>query len=263
MVRIFGVTGFYHRYFSHRTYKTSRSFQFVLASGATCVQKGPLWWSANHRHHHGTAICTAICTRPGCRASSGRTSAGSWARLHETDIEKVPDLARYPELRWLNTWHLVPAVTLAVLFLIGGIPGLIWGFFVSTVLCWHATFIINSLTHMFGRRRYMTRDDSRNSLILALITLGEGWHNNHHYYQSSTRQGFFWWEIDLSYYVLGSRRSWVSSGTCASRHRTSWPVDSARRRSHRTGPSSSRQTVHRAVSGSGVGCAARRAGGSL
>ena len=122
---------------------------------------------------------------------------------HDTNLEGVPDLVKYPELRWLDTYHLVPGVTMGVLcYLIGGFPVLVWGFIVSTVINWHVTFMINSLTHMFGRRRYPTKDDSRNSFILALLTLGEGWHNNHHYYQASTRQGFFWWEIDITYYGL-------------------------------------------------------------
>ncbi|MGE3841468.1 MAG: acyl-CoA desaturase [Vicinamibacterales bacterium] len=204
-IRVFGITGGYHRYFSHRTYKTSRVFQFVLAwIGTSAVQKGVLWWSAHHRHHH------RFSDLPGDLHSPG-LSGFVWAHIgwilatdyERTEIERVPDLAKYPELVWINNWHLVPPIALAVgLFLAGGWSWLVWGFFFSTVLCWHATFVINSLTHMFGRRRYATKDDSRNSLLLALITMGEGWHNNHHYYQSSTRQGFFWWEIDLSYYVL-------------------------------------------------------------
>ena len=204
-IRVFGITGGYHRYFSHRTYKTSRAFQFVLAwLGAASVQKGPLWWSAHHRHHH------RYSDQPGDLHSPG-LQGFLWAHVgwivaeqnDATDMKAIPDFAKYPELRWLNRWHLVPGITLAVaLFLMGGLPWLVWGFFVSTVACWHATFMINSLTHMFGRRRYATKDDSRNSLFFALVTFGEGWHNNHHYYQSSTRQGFFWWEIDLSYYVL-------------------------------------------------------------
>jgi stearoyl-CoA desaturase (delta-9 desaturase) len=205
LIRVFGITGGFHRYFSHRSYKTSRAFQFVLAwIGSSAVQKGVLWWSAHHRHHHRYSDLHGDLHSPGLQgflwAHIGWILAPDYER---TEIERVPDLARYPELVWLNRWHLVPPIALAVgLFLVGGLPWLLWGFFLSTVLCWHATFVINSLTHMFGRRRYVTKDDSRNSMILALITMGEGWHNNHHYYQSSTRQGFFWWEIDLSYYIL-------------------------------------------------------------
>jgi stearoyl-CoA desaturase (delta-9 desaturase) len=205
LVRMFAMTAFYHRYFSHRTFKTSRAFQFVMAVwGTTALQKGPLWWAAHHRHHHRYSDQHGDVHSPGLQgfiwAHFGWIMADDW---HATDHRRVPDLARYPELRWLNSWHAVPGIALAVaLFLAGGFPWLVWGFFVSTVLNWHITFTINSLTHMFGRRRYVTKDDSRNSLILAILTLGEGWHNNHHYYQSSTRQGFFWWEIDITYYVL-------------------------------------------------------------
>jgi stearoyl-CoA desaturase (delta-9 desaturase) len=121
----------------------------------------------------------------------------------DTDMSKVKDLARFPELVWLNTYYYVPAIATAVgLFLAGGWWALYWGFFVSTTLLWHGTFTINSLTHVFGSKRYVTTDNSRNNLWLALITLGEGWHNNHHYYQRATNQGFFWWEIDVTYYVL-------------------------------------------------------------
>jgi stearoyl-CoA desaturase (delta-9 desaturase) len=204
-LRIFGITGGYHRYFSHRTYKTSRAFQFVLALlGASSMQKGPLWWSAHHRRHHRHS------DQEGDLHSPGRQGF-FWAHVgwilstdhEETELQRVPDLAKYPELRWLDQYHAVPGVALAVgLYLWGGASALVWGFFVSTVLCWHCTFMINSLTHMFGRRVYETKDDSRNSFLLAILTLGEGWHNNHHYWQSSTRNGFEWWQFDPTYYVL-------------------------------------------------------------
>jgi stearoyl-CoA desaturase (delta-9 desaturase) len=205
LVRMFALTGFYHRYFSHRSFKTSRAFQFVMAVwGLTCVQKGPLWWAANHRHHHKHSDQHGDVHSPGLQgfiwAHMGWIMGDEW---HETNLEGVPDLVKYPELRWLDTYHLVPGVAMGVLcYLIGGFPVLVWGFIVSTVINWHVTFTINSLTHMFGRRRYPTKDDSRNSFVLAILTLGEGWHNNHHYYQASTRQGFFWWEIDITYYLL-------------------------------------------------------------
>lgn len=204
-VRMFGITAGYHRYFAHRSYKTSRVFQFVLAIlGLLAVQKGPLWWAAHHRDHH------RFSDQPG-DPHSPKLDGFFWAHIgwilttdyDETNWDRVADLARFPELRWLNKYHLVPGIALAVgLFLAGGAPALVWGFFMSTVITWHATFSINSVTHLFGARRYATEDDSRNSFLLALATLGEGWHNNHHYYMSSTRQGFFWWEIDVSYYVL-------------------------------------------------------------
>ncbi len=204
-VRMFGVTGAYHRYFSHRTYKTSRPFQLVLALLAmTSVQKGVLWWAAHHRHHH------RMSDQPGDTHSV--LQDGFWwshvgwilaPQNHDTDYDRVKDLARYPELRFLDRFYYLPAIALAVaLFAVGGTWALYWGFFVSTTLLWHGTFTINSLTHVFGNKRYVTTDNSRNNLWLALITLGEGWHNNHHYYQRATNQGFFWWEIDVTFYVL-------------------------------------------------------------
>lgn len=204
-IRMFLVTGVYHRYFSHRTYKTSRWFQFVLAlASETTMQKGVLWWAAHHRRHHKYSDLEGDVHSP-------VLDGFMWSHLgwimatetEDTDYGAIKDFSRYPELRWLNAWHWVPGVALAVaLFLAGGAHALVWGFFVSTVALWHGTFTINSLSHVFGRRRYATTDDSRNNFVLALITLGEGWHNNHHYYQSSTRQGFKWWEIDITYYTL-------------------------------------------------------------
>jgi stearoyl-CoA desaturase (Delta-9 desaturase) len=204
-VRMFGVTGGYHRYFSHRTYRTSRAFQFVLAVLAqTSIQKGALWWAAHHRDHH--KYSDTAKDPHSFRNYGFWYSHVGWILSRETedtDYSKISDLARYPELRWLNKWHVVPGVALAVaLYFIGGPSALVWGFFVSTSLLWHGTFTINSLSHMFGKRRYTTTDDSKNNPILAIVTMGEGWHNNHHYYPRSVRQGFFWWEIDMSYYVL-------------------------------------------------------------
>lgn len=203
--RMFFVTSGYHRYFAHRSFKTSRVFQFLLAfGGSTAAQKGVLWWAAHHRNHH------KFSDQPGDLHSP--VQDGFWwshvgwildRQYKATETDRIRDFARYPELRWLDRYHLVPPVMLALaLFAIGGWSLLVWGFFVSTVLLWHGTFTINSLAHVFGRRRYETTDDSRNSLILALITMGEGWHNNHHYYQRSASQGFRWYEIDMSYIIL-------------------------------------------------------------
>ena len=133
-----------------------------------------------------------------------------------TDYRRIHDFARFPELRWLNRFDVIVPVVLAVmLYFVGhllhhaapslGVTGwqlVVWGFVVSTIMLFHATASINSLAHLIGRRRYDTGDDSRNNFILALITLGEGWHNNHHKFRSCTRQGFYWWEIDLTYYAL-------------------------------------------------------------
>lgn len=204
-VRMFGVTAGYHRYFSHRTYRTSRAFQFVLAFLAqTSVQKGVLWWAAHHREHHKHSDTPKD---PHSFRDYGfwYSHVGwflSW-QTHDTDYSKITDMARYPELRWLNRWYQVPVLVFALgLYWIGGPFALVWGFFVSTTLLWHGTFTINSLSHMVGTRRYATTDDSKNNPVLALVTMGEGWHNNHHYYPRSVRQGFFWWEYDLTFYVL-------------------------------------------------------------
>ena len=203
--RMFAVTIGYHRYFSHRAFKTSRFVQFWLAFFAeTSAQKGVLWWAAHHRDHHKYSDQPSDIHSPKQHglwwAHVGWILSRKW---DATKYERVPDLARYPELVWLSRYHLVPPIVLAlVLYLAGGVPVLVWGFVVSTVALWHGTFTINSLTHVFGRRRYVTTDDSRNHWLLALITCGEGWHNNHHYYQSTANQGFFWWEFDPSFYVI-------------------------------------------------------------
>jgi stearoyl-CoA desaturase (delta-9 desaturase) len=204
-LRMFGITAGYHRYFAHRAYKTSRVFQFVLAwLGCSAMQKGPLWWAAHHREHHRHSDTPRDPHSP--YETTFWWSHVGWVLSSEhveTPWEEIPDWSQYPELRWLDRNHWVPGLTLAVLcWLIGGTSGLVWGFVLSTILAYHATFTINSLSHLFGNRRYATADDSRNNFLLALITLGEGWHNNHHHYQSSANQGFFWWEIDLSYSAL-------------------------------------------------------------
>jgi stearoyl-CoA desaturase (Delta-9 desaturase) len=204
-VRMFGVTGGYHRYFSHRTFRTSRVFQFLLAFLAqTSAQKGVIWWASHHRLHHKKSDLPGDVHSPVLDGFWWSHVGWIVSREHEaTDLSRVQDLARYPELMWLNKYHLVPPTVLAVaIYLVGGTPALMWGFFVSTVVLWHSTFTINSLSHVFGKRRYATTDDSRNNWLLALITMGEGWHNNHHHYQRSANQGFFWWEVDLTYYVL-------------------------------------------------------------
>jgi stearoyl-CoA desaturase (delta-9 desaturase) len=204
-VRMFGITAGYHRYFAHRAYKTSRVGQFVLAwLGCSAVQKGPLWWAAHHRDHHRYSDTPADPHSP--HQTSFWWSHVGWVLAKDreyTPWEQIRDWSVHPELRWLDRWHLIPGLVLALLcWLCAGWAGLFWGFVISTVLVYHATFSINSLSHLIGRRRYATDDESRNNLFLALITLGEGWHNNHHHYQSSANQGFFWWEIDISYSII-------------------------------------------------------------
>ena len=217
-VRLFAITGFYHRYFSHRAFKTSRLGQFAFGIlGATAVQRGPLWWAAHHRKHHQYSDRKEDIHSP--HQHGLYWSHMGWFTLkanNNTDNQVVSDLERFPELRVLDRFDgIIPLLFAFGLYGLGvlveqvapslhtnGPQMLIWGFFVSTVLLYHATYTINSLTHWVGSKRYETYDKSGNSLILALITLGEGWHNNHHHYPSSARQGFFWWEIDLTYYGL-------------------------------------------------------------
>ncbi len=205
VLRMWGITAGYHRYFAHRAYKTSRWFQFVLACvGASSLQKGPLWWAGLHRMHHRWSDTPRDIHSP--RQRGFLYSHVGWITSPDhdgTDLALIPDFARYAELRWIDRFHWVPfAVLTAVCFAIDGARGVVWGAGVSTVLGWHGTFFINSLAHVWGSRRYETTDTSRNNPVLALITLGEGWHNNHHHYMNSAKQGFFWWEVDVSYYTL-------------------------------------------------------------
>lgn len=204
-LRMFGVTAGYHRYFSHRAYATSRVFQFILAVLAqSSAQKSVLWWAAKHRHHHLHSDTAHDVHSPRHKGFVYSHLGWIFYRQHDaTDLVKVSDLAAYPELMWLHRLELLPAFVLAgVCFLIAGWSGLVVGFLWSTVLVYHATFCINSLAHVHGRRRYVTGDDSRNNWLLAFFTMGEGWHNNHHAYQASARQGFYWYEIDFTYYIL-------------------------------------------------------------
>ena len=217
-IRMFAITGFYHRYFSHNAFKANRFWQFVFAViGNSSVQRGPLWWAAHHRHHHRYADTEEDIHSPSRHGFiwshiGWLTSPANFP----TKMQYVKDWAKYPELRWINRFDIVIPALLAVTLFWGGnllqdyAPGLgtngpqllIWGFFISSVVLFHGTVTINSFDHMIGSRRYDTPDTSRNNAILALMTLGEGWHNNHHHYAISARQGFYWWEIDITYYLL-------------------------------------------------------------
>lgn len=217
-LRMFAITGFYHRYFSHKAFRTSRLMQFVFALlGASAAQRGPLWWASHHRHHHAHADRETDVHSP--HQHGLLWSHMGWFLAREnfpTRVAQVPDLARYPELRFLDRFDVLVPVLLALgLYGAGewlaaawpalGTDGpmlLVWGFCISTVVLYHATFFVNSMAHRLGSRRYAVRDTSRNNLWLALLTFGEGWHNNHHRYPGSARQGFYWWEIDLTYYGL-------------------------------------------------------------
>ena len=205
LLRIFAISAGYHRYFAHRSFRTSRVFQFVLAFLAqTSAQRGVLWWAAHHRRHHKYSDTALDAHSPVLRGFLYAHLGWIFVPCNlVTDHEAVRDLARYPELRWLDRRPFLPATLLAITaWLIAGWPGVIVGFCWSTVAVWHATFSINSLAHLFGRRRYITGDQSRNNWFLALLTMGEGWHNNHHAYQASARLGFRWWECDPTYYIL-------------------------------------------------------------
>jgi len=204
IVRMFFITAGYHRYFSHRSFRAPRVVQALLAfGGTTAVQKGPLWWAANHRAHHrysDTELDAHTPLRGFLHSHMGWIMSD---RHTATDMNAVKDLARFPELRFLERFDWIGGWVLGVTsYLIAGWSGLVVGFFASTVLLWHGTFTVNSLAHVMGRRRYATTDTSRNSVLVALITGGEGWHNNHHHYPTSCRQGFFWWEVDPTWYVL-------------------------------------------------------------
>jgi stearoyl-CoA desaturase (delta-9 desaturase) len=205
VLRMWAITAGYHRYFAHRSYKTSRAFQLVLAFlGTTAMQNGPLWWASWHRRHHKHSD-TALDTHSPAFGGFWHSHVGWFLDgSHDSpDLCNVKDLARYPELRFLERHKWLPIVAYAVMcFAVGGAPGLVWGFVVSTIAVLHATALINSLAHVWGSRRFDTPDDSRNNALLAIITLGEGWHNNHHDQMNVTRQGVRWWEIDLSYYSL-------------------------------------------------------------
>ncbi|MBA3709121.1 MAG: fatty acid desaturase, partial [Planctomycetes bacterium] len=217
VLRMHAITGWYHRYFSHRTFKTNRFWQFVWAAiGNSSSQRGPLWWAAHHRHHHRYSDEPEDIHSPKQRGFWWSHMAWFLTKTNfRSNMEMVPDLAKFPELVWLDRFDsLMPIILGFSCFGLGvalqhwapglgtsGAQMLVWGFVISTVVTAHATFTINSLSHVFGSRRYETSDTSRNNLLLALLTLGEGWHNNHHHYQSTVRQGFRWYEIDVTWYL--------------------------------------------------------------
>jgi stearoyl-CoA desaturase (delta-9 desaturase) len=203
-IRMFGITAGFHRYFSHRAFKAKRWFQFVLGLlGSLSVQRSVLWWSGHHVDHHKYSDTEKDIHSP---KKGFIWSHVMWMLVPDYDATPERQLrafGKYPEIMWLHRYWLPLCVGYAALFFfLGGWSWLYWGFFVSTVFTWHGTFTINSLSHVWGSRRYKTSDTSRNNLWLSLITFGEGWHNNHHHYPSTANQGFFWWEIDVSYYVL-------------------------------------------------------------
>jgi stearoyl-CoA desaturase (Delta-9 desaturase) len=209
--RMFAVTAGYHRYFSHRSYRMNRFWQFCMAFLAeSSAQKGVLWWAAHHRYHHQHSDKDTDIHSPR-RHGFWRSHVG-WIISHdydEYDPKLIQDYGKFPELRFINSYNWIPPLALAVgVLALGGWPLFFWGFLPSTVLLYHGTFTINSLAHIWGSRRFETEDDSRNNFFLSLVTLGEGWHNNHHHYMHACRQGLYWWEIDITYYLL-TMLSWV------------------------------------------------------
>ena len=217
-IRMFAITGFYHRYFSHKTFRTSRFVQCLFAMiGATAVQRGPLWWAAHHRGHHMHSDTTEDKHSP--KEHGFIWSHMGWFLTKSnfvTNTKLIRELIRFPELRIIDRFDLLMPLALSIsLWVVGyyleqyepslhtnGFQLFIWGFSVSTIMLYHATFLVNSVAHQWGKKRYETKDTSRNNFIIAILTFGEGWHNNHHHYPGSARQGFYWWEIDLTYYVL-------------------------------------------------------------
>ena len=219
IVRVFALTAGFHRYFSHRSFKTSRFFQFVLAwVGTSSAQMGPMWWAAHHRHHHQYSDTENDVHSPVAKdifwAHIGWVLC--WKKYGDIRKERVQDLYKFPELRFIDKWHVLPAISLGIsLYLIGNylnasFPGLgtsgwqlvMWGFFLSTTLVYHVTFCVNSVTHIVGNKRFNNMDESRNNWLVAFLTFGEGWHNNHHRYPMSARQGMYWWEFDLTFLIL-------------------------------------------------------------
>ncbi len=217
-VRVFALTAGFHRYFSHRSFKTSRFFQFIMAwVGTSAAQMGPMWWAAHHRHHHQHSDTEEDVHSPIAKDIFWAHVGWVLCRTYGgTKTERVQDLYKFPELRFIDRLHALPAISLGLaLYYIGQqlnfyYPGLgtsgwqlvMWGFFLSTALVYHVTFCVNSVTHIIGNKRFKNSDESRNNFWIAFLTFGEGWHNNHHRYPLSARQGMYWWEFDLSYLLL-------------------------------------------------------------
>ncbi len=207
-IRAIGLTLAFHRYFAHRAFHMNRAARFVWALvGTAAMQKGPLWWAGHHVSHHRYADRDGDPHSP---AISGLYYAHIGWFLNDARHDTlgptnpvVRDFSKAPEIAWLDRYYPVPPLVLAVvLFLIGGLPLLVWGFCVPTMTLAHATFAINTVNHLFGSRRFDTPDQSRNNVFTALFAAGEGWHNNHHRYQRAARNGFYWWEFDPTWYVI-------------------------------------------------------------
>ena len=204
LLGMFFITAGYHRYFAHRSFRTSRPVQLLLALGAvSTVQHGVLWWAGHHRQHHRHSDGP---DDPHSPSHGWLWSHMGWFlcdRYDAAPLDRVRDLARFPELRWLERWYFLPPLAVGLTFAAaGGLRLAVGGYLLGVVLLHHATFAINSLAHLWGSRPFATGDGSRNNALLALLTFGEGWHNNHHHAPGSARQGFRWWQVDLTFYLL-------------------------------------------------------------
>lgn len=215
--QIFGITTGFHRLLAHQAFKTSRVFRFLLAGlGVLAGQNGPLWWVSHHRQHHGHADADGDTHSPRGSFFWGHMGWLFSPRCIPYRHELVRDLDRLPEMRWLERHSYVVTLGYAfAMFLLGeawgrldpeagtsGAQLVLWGSVLSTVFCYHAIWSANSVGHRFGTRRFPTHDNSRNNLLVSLVTLGDGWHHNHHFCPWSARHGFRWWEIDVNYAVL-------------------------------------------------------------
>jgi stearoyl-CoA desaturase (Delta-9 desaturase) len=206
LVRMWAVTVGYHRYFSHRAFKTSRVFQFIIGvMGTLAVERGPLWWGALHRRHHTYADSDDDIHSPTLHGFFWAYIGWMHSKTHTatTDYAAMRDFKRFRELYWLNEYYIVaPLVACGLLFVFCDYATFVWVVLVATVVQWHALFASNTFCHLFGSRRFDTKDTSTNNAVCALLVLGEGWHNNHHFFPGSARQGFYWWEYDVGYYSI-------------------------------------------------------------
>ncbi|MBI3315954.1 MAG: fatty acid desaturase [Candidatus Omnitrophica bacterium] len=203
-----GICLGFHRYFTHRSFTTSRPVEYFLAvMGCLAGEAGPISWVAAHRYHH---TYSDTDKDPHSPLKGFLWAHFTWLFGREDVLAKsdsckrfTPDMAKDPFLVWLDKFHMLPAAVLAgVLVVLGGWPFLVWGMFVRSVLVYHSTWFVNSASHIWGYRSFQTQEMSRNNWWVALLSFGEGWHNNHHAFQRSARHGMRWWEVDLTYRTI-------------------------------------------------------------
>ncbi len=224
VIRGMGVTTGFHRLLAHRSFKTNRVVQFLLAlAGSLAVQGGPLWWVAHHREHHAEVDTEGDIHSPVTRGMW--TAHMGWMMSDEAFNEKGTnsrDLHKFPEIRALQRHYVwIILAQIAMLYGLGawlgaaypdlgtsGAQMVVWGFFISTVFTWHVTFMVNSVCHRWGGRPYDTGDASTNNIFIGILGFGEGWHNNHHFYPNSARHGLRWWQLDVTWYLIKCM-SWV------------------------------------------------------